>query len=118
MTPFHWKLVEFFIYGAIGGLIGAMTKSRSLELPRIVVKRQKDGEVRKFIDMGFLAAPFLGGALAAYFDGRPETAIVYGVTSGYAGPSLLNALGDTLLKRVGYLLGPDALPHPQDGVKR
>lgn len=109
------KLAWFFLYGAVGGLIGAMAKSRRLTLPRITVEREADGELVKEWDSGFLWAPFLGGALAAIVDGRPETAIAYGLASGYAGPAIINAVVDPILKKFG--LNPDS-PKLPEGANR
>ena len=115
LTPEHAKLLGYAVYGGIAGLIGAMAKSRRLTLPRIVTYRERDGEVVKMIDVGFLAAPFLGALLAAYFDTKPENAIAWGLASGYAGPSVCNAILDELLKRFGINVG--GLPEPQNGVQ-
>ena len=104
MDASHLKLLMYFAYGAVGGLIGSMAKSRRLTLPRMVGERLADGTVRKIIDPGFVTAPLLGGLLAAYFDVRPENSIAWGLAAGYAGPSILNALVDQLLKRLGLAM--------------
>jgi hypothetical protein len=99
------KLLEYAAFGAGGGLIGAMTKSRTLRLPRLLVERLEDGETVKVLDAGLLAAPLLGACLAMYFDTRPENALAWGLAAGYAGPTVLNVIIDPLLRKLG--LNPD-----------
>jgi hypothetical protein len=101
MTPEQLKILEFAAFGFLGGVIGVMARSERLALPRIVAERQADGQVVRFIDPGFLASCLLGALLAAWRDGRPETAIVYGLASGYVGPALLKRLIERLLKHAG-----------------
>jgi hypothetical protein len=102
MTGEQWKLVEYALWGGLAALIGAMAKSRRLTLPQIFVVR-RDGKVkRRVIDMGFLVAPLMGGLLAAVVDGRPSTAVAYGLAAGYAGPALVNAIVDGVLNGLGY----------------
>lgn len=105
MSPEHQQLLAYALYGSLGGLIGAMAKSRRLTLPRIVTRRDADGEVAKMIDVGFLAAPFLGAALAMYFDTSPPNAIAWGLAGGYAGPTVVNTVVDQMLKRFGIIVG-------------
>lgn len=108
------KLAEYFVFGCIGGLIGSMAKSRRLTLPHVVIERKKNGEIIKAWDTGFLAAPFVGGALAMVFDTAPVNAIGWGLASGYAGPSIWNALVDGLLSKFGFKVGglPEPAPSP------
>lgn len=105
LTPEQWKVLEYLAWGGAAGLIGAMTKSRRMTLPRITCEREKDGSTVKVLDWGFLVAPFLGALVAAVVDGRPQTAVAYGLACGFAGPSLLNIVTEWVLSRAGLMLG-------------
>jgi hypothetical protein len=101
--------LTFALYGGVGALLCAAAKQRTLEMPRVVRKRDADGDVRTVIDLGFLAAPLLGAIVAAYVDGRPATALAWGALCGYAGPAILNWVFDPWLKKLGVPLH-DGLP--------
>jgi hypothetical protein len=118
MNPAYIKLAEYAFFGAIGGLIGAMAKSRTLTLPRIVITRRKSGEVVKVVDTGFLSAPFLGASLAMYFDTRPENAIAWGLACGFAGPSIITALLEALMKQAGFKIGGLPELQPESSERR
>lgn len=92
MSPEVLKLLEYAAYGAVGALAGVVGKSGELRLPRLRRRALKDGDVVIALDLGFIAALLLGAILAAWIDGRPQTALAYGLASGYAGPSLLSAM--------------------------
>jgi len=96
-----FKILEFAAYGAAAALLGTMVRDGRLQVPRIYSERGREGHPVRFIDPGFLGSVLLGAALAAYFDGRAQTAAAYGLAAGYAGPALLNALAEPLLKRLG-----------------
>lgn len=112
MPPAYLKLAEYALFGAIGALIGAMTKSRSLTLPHLTLEKRRNGETVKGWDPGFLAAPFLGAALAMYFDTRPENAIAWGLAAGTAGPAIITLITDKLLSLAGLKVGglPEVTP--------
>lgn len=112
LTPEQWKILEYLAWGGASGLIGSMTKSRRMTLPHLTCIRERDGRVVKGFDWGFLAAPLLGAVVAAAVDGRPSTAIAYGLACGYAGPSLLNLIVDWGLGKLGLMLG--GLPSQSD----
>ncbi|MGV3723804.1 MAG: hypothetical protein ACO1SX_23140 [Actinomycetota bacterium] len=119
MNPAYAKILEYAAFGAIGALAAAMSKSRGLALPRIVVHRERDGQVSKWIDMGFLAAPVLGAVLAVYFDTTPANAIAWGCAAGWGGTSILTAIQDALLRAAGLKVGglPEtASPAPSNGA--
>lgn len=94
------ELCAYAAWGGAGALIASMTRTRRLQLPRLYLRRSRDGETVRILDPGFLAAPLLGAFLAAALDGRPWTAAAYGLASGWAGPAILNALIDPILHRV------------------
>lgn len=106
MPPEYLKLAEYAVFGAVGALIGAAAKNRSLELPRVTRKKEKSGAVVKSLDLGFLTAPLLGAVLAAVVDGRPQTGIAYGLAAGFAGPAIINAVLDPIIARLGMPLAP------------
>lgn len=115
MSPAYVKILEYAAWGFIGGLIGLMSKNRRLEMPRMVVHRERDGRTSKWLDVGFLSSPFLGSALAIYFDTRPENALAWGMVAGYAGSSVLTLLQERLLSAAGFKVGiPE--PAPTNGV--
>lgn len=91
----------FFAYGAVGGIVGAMSKSRRLRLPRVIRHVEKDGDLVVEVDAGFLLAPLLGGLVAMLLDGRPATAIGWGLACGYAGPAIVNVIVDGMLRKLG-----------------
>jgi hypothetical protein len=95
-----WRLCQYAAYGAVGGFVGVLAKSGRLELPHLV-RRSEDGERAVMIDLGFLGSLILGAVLAAVMDGRPQTAIAYGLAAGFVGPAALNCVLDPLLIRVG-----------------
>ena len=120
LTPEHVKLLEYAVYGGLSALVGSMTKSRSLTLPRLVTYHEKNGQVKKIWDPGLLVAPFGGAIIAAIVDGRPQTALAYGVAVGFAGPAVFSVLSDAVIKRLGYVLGglpENSLPAPTNGGK-
>lgn len=110
MDPTTLKILESAGWGALGALVAMAGKTRRLMLPHLVRRGVEDGEHVYLVDLGFLAAPLLGAALAMMLDGRPQTALAYGVTAGYAGPAVLNAVLDPFLKKIG--MGP---VQPMDG---
>ena len=95
------SLLIFAGYGAIGAFIGAISKTRKLELPRIIRRGVSLADRVTLIDVGFLGAPLLGAVLAAIVDGRPQTAIAYGIAAGFAGPAVINSVIDPILARIG-----------------
>jgi hypothetical protein len=101
LTPAHIKLLEFAAFGFTAGIIGTMARERKLTLPRIYKIKELDGGTETVIDPGFLAAPVLGAALAMIVDGRPETALAYGLAAGFVGPSLLQSLLEPVLRKFG-----------------
>lgn len=102
MSPETLNLLLFPICGAIGGIIGCAAKHEKLELPRIVVIREADGETRRFIHPGFLASVLAGAVGAFIIDHRPETAIVYGLAAGFVGPAILKAFIAPALRKLGW----------------
>ncbi len=102
MSPEYVKILEYAAWGGVGGIAGAMTKGQRIELPRIVLERESDGHVRKFIDPGFLGSIVLGAVLAIYFDTSPQNALAWGVASGYVGPAILGVFTDAFMKFQGY----------------
>jgi predicted Na+-dependent transporter len=111
----EWQTAAaFFGYGAIGGIVGAMSKSRRLRLPRVIRRVARDGDHIIEVDSGFLLAPLLGGLVAMIVDGRPETAIGWGLACGYSGPAIVNAIVDGLLKKLG--VNTEALPRAEGGA--
>jgi hypothetical protein len=91
-------LCAFAVWGLIGGLIGASTRTHRLELPRVVCEHSKTGQVKRYVDPGFLTAAVFGAVVAAAIDGRPWTALAYGIAVGYAGPAIVRALVDRVLR--------------------
>lgn len=112
------RLAPYLGWGALGALLCAAARNRSLELPRIVRRRRSDGESTLAIDLGFLAAPLLGAVIAVLRDGSPVNAFAWGALAGYAGPALLNWIFDPLLKKLGAPLSdappPAALPAKEE----
>ena len=94
-------LLLFSAYGAAGAFIGSVSKTRKLELPRIIRRGVKLEDRVTLIDVGFLGAPLLGAVLAAVVDGRPQTALAYGIAAGFAGPAVINSVIDPILARIG-----------------
>lgn len=105
IDPLYVKLAEYAFFGAIGGLIGAMTKSSRLTLPRLTLEKRRNGEVVKIWDPGFLSAPFLGAGLAMYFDTSPQNAIAWGLVGGFVGPAMMSIFTDKLLSVFGLKVG-------------
>lgn len=111
-------LICYPFAGFVGALIGSAVRNGRLELPRLVVQREKDGEIRKYIDPGFLLSTIVGALLAAWIDGRPWTAVFVGVTAGYVGPSILITLViEPLAKKLGHTLAlvPVTSRTPENG---
>jgi len=115
MSPAYVKIFEYAAWGFIGGVIGLMSKNRRLELPRLHSVREKDGRVSKWIDVGFLSSPFLGSALAIYFDTRPENALAWGMVAGYAGSSVMTLLQERVLTLAGFKVGGLPEMQPESG---
>jgi len=84
--------MPFALWGAGGALIGSMVREDGLQLPRVYVKKNGTGAERTYIDPGFLVALIAGAVLAAWIDGRPQTALAYGVACGFAGPAALRQM--------------------------
>jgi hypothetical protein len=115
MDRAHLLLFCYPAAGFVGALIGSMVREKRLQLPRLVVQRESDGEVKKWIDPGFLLSPTVGALLAAWIDSRPWTAVFVGVTVGYVGPAILVTLViEPLAKKLGYTtdLVPVKTPEP------
>jgi hypothetical protein len=55
--------------------------------------------VRTFIDPGFILTILFGGLGAAILDGRPVTAIVYGLASAFSGRQMLRPLLELLVRQ-------------------
>jgi len=107
------KLLEYAGYGLASGVIGTMARERRLTLPRIYKVRDGTNRAETVVDPGFLAAPVLGAVLAMIVDGRPQTALAYGLAAGFVGPALLHSLLEPLLKRFGIdleLFAPGGSP--------
>ena len=104
MTGEMWKLVEFAIWGLLGGLIGAIGKAGRLTLPHVLIEKTRSGVTRRVIDLGFVAAPFIGSVIGAAVDGRPLTALAFGVTAGFAGPAFVKVIAETTLRLFGYAI--------------
>ncbi|MGV3720575.1 MAG: hypothetical protein ACO1SX_06655 [Actinomycetota bacterium] len=111
MTREQLLLICFPAAGFVGALIGSAVRNGRLELPRLVMQRESDGQVRKWIDPGFLLSTVVGALLAAWIDGRPWTAVFVGVTVGYVGPSILVTLViEPLAKKLGHTLSLVPVP--------
>lgn len=110
MSPEAWKILEYAAWGGAGALLGSVAHTRTLQLPRIVRRGVDPGDQVVLLDLGFLVAPILGAVLAAIVDGRPQTAVAYGIAAGYAGPAFANALLDALLRRIGMPEVPAIIP--------
>ncbi len=104
-------ICQFFGWGALGGLIGGATKSHRLQLPRVIRRGVDPGDRVILIDLGFLASILLGGTVAMIVDGRVQTALAYGLAAGFAGPAVVNALIDPLLRKIGM---PPAVPDEKE----
>lgn len=115
MSPDHLEMLQFAAFGGLGGLLGSACKTRTLQLPRILRRGVNPEERVVLLDLGFLAAPLLGGILAAVIDGRPSTAIAYGLASGWVGPAVVNAVLDPFLAKIG--MGPISREIPDAGEK-
>lgn len=96
--------------GAGAALVSAGAKTHRWQLPRIVRGNAGDGEV-VLVDLGFLAAPLLGGLVAWCFATSSRDALLYGTLAGVAGPALLNSLVEPLLHKLGL----PALPASNTG---
>lgn len=100
MDAQQWELLWFALYGGSAAFVASITRTGRLVVPRPRRRRDPDGDEWSW-DLGSFAAAPLGALLAAVFDGRPQTAIAYGLAAGVAGPALLSALTDPLLKKLG-----------------
>lgn len=117
LTPAHWKLLEFAAFGFFSGIIGTMARERKLTLPRIYKIKDPQGGTETVVDSGFLVAPVLGAVLAMIVDGRPETALAYGLAAGFVGPALLQSVLEPVLRKFGIELthgdtDPQGIPEP------
>jgi hypothetical protein len=101
MTHDPLTLLAFAGYGAAAALVTAIAKTRKLELPHVIRRGVNPGDRVFLIDVGFLAAPLLGGVIAAIVDGRPQTALAYGVAVGFAGTAVVNSVIDPILSKLG-----------------
>lgn len=92
LTTEQWKLLEYAGYGFLGALVASMVKERSIRLPTIYIHKDTDGVTRRYVDPGFIGAALLGAIIAAIMDGRPQTAIAYGVASAFVGLEILKPI--------------------------
>ncbi len=49
-----------------------------------------------------IVGAFIGAVIGAAVDGRPLTALAFGVTAGFAGPAFVKVIADTTLRMFGY----------------
>jgi hypothetical protein len=94
-------LVSLAGYGAAGALVGAITKTHRLSLPRMVRQNGEDGGTVTLIDLGFLAAPVLGALTAISSASGPREALLYGFLAGVAGPAIVSSLVEPILHKLG-----------------
>lgn len=107
-------LAQYAAVGGIAATIGAMVKDRKLQLPRVIVEREKDGSSKTFLDPGFIATGLGGGLLACIMDQSLHNAAAWGLAVAFLGKEvfqpLIAALGKGLGASVSFEHGASAVP--------
>jgi hypothetical protein len=103
-------MMQFFAFGGVAAFLAGLVKEGKLQLPCLYHQKGEDGVTRTYVDPGFLLNIVVGGIGAAILDGRPVTAIVYGIASVFIGREMLRPLVEIALKQ--YLPGISLSPPP------